>query len=179
MKDTYIKLFIGLLLFATWIALIVFKVPDTGDLIGCIKLALAGLGVYHLGTREGIGSAAPAKKEDGRALPGFLAVLALGSTLALAGCVTPNPNLTPQQSTNLTYTQACAAYGAAFSAALQLRLAGKLNQAQIDQVTLLDSQVTPICTGPLPADSTAAAQQVTAAVTTLTILELAKTETKQ
>jgi hypothetical protein len=177
MKDTYIKLFIGLLLFATWILLIVFKVPDTGDLIGCIKLALAGLGVYHLGTREGIGGAAPADKSEGRAMPGFLAMLGLGAALSMAGCQTTS-NLTPQQATQLTYTQACTAWNAAFSTALQLRVAGKLNKPQIDQITLLDAQVTPICTGPLPTDSTAAAQQVTAAVTTLTILELAKTEQK-
>jgi hypothetical protein len=76
--------------------------------------------------------------------------------------------------TQVTYTQACAAYGVAFAGALQGRKAGKLSSAQIDQVTLLDSQITPICTGALPADTTAATQQITAAVTTLTILEAIK-----
>jgi uncharacterized lipoprotein YajG len=93
--------------------------------------------------------------------------LVLIAALALAGCAT-------QQSAQVGYTQACAAYGAAFDAALQLRIAGKLNRAQIDQVTLLDSQITPICTGPLPVDPTAATTQITAAVTTLTILEATK-----
>jgi uncharacterized lipoprotein YajG len=93
-----------------------------------------------------------------------LAILAM---LVLAGCATT-------QSAQTGYTQACAAYGAAFSTALQLRIAGKLNKAQIDQVTLIDGQITPICTGPLPADPTAATQQITAAVTTLAILEAAK-----
>jgi hypothetical protein len=93
--------------------------------------------------------------------------LAILVALALAGCATT-------QSAQTGYTQACEAYGAAFSAALQLRIAGKLNKAQIDQVTLLDSQITPICTGPLPADPTAATQQIAAAVTALTILEATK-----
>jgi hypothetical protein len=61
-----------------------------------------------------------------------------------------------------------------FAGALELRRAGRLSRAQIDQVTLLDSQITPLCTGPLPADSTAAVQQVTTAVTTLTLLEIAQ-----
>ncbi len=87
--------------------------------------------------------------------------------LALSACATT-------QSTQVTYVQACATYGAAFDAALQLRIAGKLNQPQIDQVTLLDAQITPICTGALPADPDAATQQITAAVTTLTVLELSK-----
>jgi PBP1b-binding outer membrane lipoprotein LpoB len=93
--------------------------------------------------------------------------LIFAAALAVSGCATT-------QSTQVSYTQACAAYGAAFETMLQLRVAGKLNQPQIDQVTLLDSQVTPICTGPLPADPTAAATQVTAAVTALTIIEVSK-----
>lgn len=90
--------------------------------------------------------------------------------LLLAGCAAP----TQAPSAQVTYTQACAAYGAAFAGALQLRQAGRLNRAQVDQVTLLDSQITPICTGALPADTTTATQQITAAVTALTILEAAK-----
>lgn len=93
--------------------------------------------------------------------------LIFAAALALAGCATT-------QSTQTTYVQACAAYGAAFNAALQMRVAGKLNQSQIDQVTLLDGQITPICTGPLPADPAAATTQIAAAVTTLTVLEATK-----
>lgn len=102
-----------------------------------------------------------------------LAVMITAVTIAvsLAGCAT---TAQPQDGPQVTYVQACAAYGVAFSTALQLREAGRLNRAQIDQVTLLDSQVTPICTGALPLDPTAAAQQITAGVTTLTILELAQ-----
>jgi hypothetical protein len=101
-----------------------------------------------------------------------LIIIGAGIVLAaaLVGCAAP----AQVQTTQVTYTQACAAYGAAFAGALQLRRAGKLNQAQIDQVTVLDGQITPICTGPLPVDATAATQQITAAVTALTILETVK-----
>jgi hypothetical protein len=92
------------------------------------------------------------------------------AAVLLAGCA----STTSTQTAQVNYTQACAAYGAAFAGALQLRKAGKLNQVQVDQVTLLDSQITPICTGPLPTDATAATQQITAAVTALTILETVK-----
>lgn len=171
MNSTYIKLFIGVLLFVTWIALVVCKVPGTDDIIGTIKLALAGLGVYHI---KDVASAAPAApdRQGGFALPGLLLALAIGSALLLTGCASTAPAQSAAQTTQASYAQACAAYGVAFAGALELRRAGRLNRAQIDQVTLLDSQVTPICTGSLPADATAAAQQVTAAVTTLTILEI-------
>jgi hypothetical protein len=89
------------------------------------------------------------------------------AALAISGCATT-------QSTQTTYVEACAAYGAAFNVALQLRVAGKMNQSQVDQVTLIDQQITPICTGPLPADPTAATTQITAAVTTLTMMEAIK-----
>lgn len=104
-----------------------------------------------------------------------LLIIAAGLALAasVSGCTTTGQAAPTAQATQVTYTQACAAYGAAFAGALELRRAGKLNRAQIDQVTLLDSQVTPICTGTLPADVGAATQQITAAVTTLTIIELA------
>src|SRR5574337_670800 len=93
----------------------------------------------------------------------FLFLIGVALT-ALAGCAT-----TTQQA-QVQYVQACGAYGSAFSAAVQLRSAGKLNQAQIDAVTKIDQQITPICTGPLPANPQAATAQVTAAVTTLGLL---------
>jgi hypothetical protein len=106
---------------------------------------------------------------------GFIQVrlLALLAALSLGGLVACSSISGPQattQSAQVAYVQACAGYAAAFSAALQAREAGKLNGSQIDQITLIDQQVTPVCTGPLPADPTVATQQVTAAVTTLTIL---------
>lgn len=94
-------------------------------------------------------------------------ILALALSLCLASCATT-------QSTQVAYVQACGAYSAAFSTAVSLRAAGKLSQADIDAITLMDTTVTPICTGPLPADPTAATQQVTAAVTTLLLMEAAK-----
>jgi hypothetical protein len=131
---------------------------NIGMAVGTIGLVLRDMGTSS--------PAAPTDKKAGNALPAMLGVLALGSALALAGCATGQP-----QSTQATYTQACATYGAAFATALELRQAGKLNKAQIDQVTLIDSQITPVCTGPLPTDATAATQKVTAAVTSMLILE--------
>lgn len=100
----------------------------------------------------------------------ILSLLTLAASTS--GCASPTAEST-LQTIQVSYAQACAAYSAAFAGALQLRKAGKLNQAQIDQVTLLEGQVTPICTGTLPADTGAATQQITAAVTTLTIIEVA------
>ncbi len=97
----------------------------------------------------------------------FAVVLVFG---LLAGCNSITGNQATTQSAQVTYVQACAAYGAAFSAALDARQAGKLSQAQIRQISLIDTQITPICTGPLPADPTAATQQITAAVTTMAIM---------
>jgi hypothetical protein len=104
-----------------------------------------------------------------------LLVIAAGLVLAhaLAGCSAPSGN-PPSAAAQVGYAQACAAYAGLFATALELRKAGKLNRAQIDQVTLLDSQITPICSGPLPADADAATQQITAAVTSLTIIEIAQ-----
>ena len=104
-----------------------------------------------------------------------LLIVAAGLVLAnaLAGCSAPSGN-PPSPSAQVGYAQACAAYAGVFATALELRKAGKLNRPQIDQVTLLDSQITPICTGPLPADADAATRQITAAVTSLTIIEIAQ-----
>jgi hypothetical protein len=48
---TNIKLGIGVGLFATWLALVIAKVDGSADIIAAIKLALAGLGAYHLNDR--------------------------------------------------------------------------------------------------------------------------------
>ena len=95
----------------------------------------------------------------------FLASL---MALALAACATTTPQAQTQ------YVQACAAYGAALTTAATLRKDGKLTAAQIAQVSLVDQQITPICTGPLPANPTAQTQQITAALTTLAIMTGAK-----
>lgn len=43
----FIKLAIGAVLFLTWVALVVLKVPGTEDIIAFIKVGLGGLGIYH------------------------------------------------------------------------------------------------------------------------------------
>lgn len=75
------------------------------------------------------------------------------------------------QSAQVKYVQACAAYSSALNTAVTLREQKKLSAKQISEITVVDNQITPICTGPLPASPDAATQQVTAAITTLTVLE--------
>lgn len=102
-------------------------------------------------------------------------VLAAFLISALAACsplsVVAPSTTTPTVSVQVAYAKACVAYGTAFSTALQLRIAGKLTPTQINQVSLLDSQITPICTGALPADPTAAIAQITTAVASLGLLQ--------
>jgi hypothetical protein len=75
------------------------------------------------------------------------------------------------QSAQANYVRACSAYNAAFVGVYNAVKAGKLSTSQLDQAILLESQITPICTGPLPKDPESATAQITAAVTTLTVLE--------
>ncbi len=61
----------------------------------------------------------------------------------LAGC-------TAQQSSSpVPLVQACDGYRVAFAAALQARNDGKLNQTQINTITLADENIYPLCTGNL------------------------------
>lgn len=46
-SDGY-KLLIGAALLAMWVALVVFKVPDAGDLIAFAKIGLTGLASHYL-----------------------------------------------------------------------------------------------------------------------------------
>lgn len=109
------KLLIGLVLFMTWVILIVFKVSGAEDLITTIKFALAGLGAYHLNDRKpppptgAIASdsalalpTAPTRSlpiipqpspEGGFANPFLLAfvTLAISGVLLLSGCASPQP----------------------------------------------------------------------------------------
>jgi hypothetical protein len=50
--STWINLTIGTVLFGTWVALVVLKIDAAQDLISAIKLALTGLGAYHLNDRS-------------------------------------------------------------------------------------------------------------------------------
>jgi hypothetical protein len=145
--------------------------PDNVTNVIAALLLMIAHGVWNIvqaksGTKPDAPQA-PENSQGGFATGGFLLTLSFLSVLALSSCTTT-------QSTKQGYVQSCAAYNAAFSAALQLRIEGKLNKSEIDSISLLDSQITPICTGKLPTDPEAATQQITAAVTTLTILEAAK-----
>jgi hypothetical protein len=173
------KLLVGAVFLAILVALTVLQVPHAERLTDMLYGALLGMGIMHVDDRKHAKSSgasptnqvAPAHppdvdtvKQAGFVLPALLSMLAILATTAmlLSACATPQS----------------ASWGTGFDVALHLRQAGKLNRAQIDQITLLDSQITPLCTGPLPADPSAAARQVTAAVTTLTILGLAAKEAK-
>lgn len=64
MKPMYIKLFLAVVLFLAWVALVAFKVPGDADLIAFIKTALEGLGLYHavtLGNGSDAATNAPAQ----------------------------------------------------------------------------------------------------------------------
>jgi len=97
----------------------------------------------------------------------FATVLTLGM---LAGCNSILGTGATTQSTQVTYVQACTAYGMVFSQAVSARKQDKLSEANIKQISLIEAEITPICTGDLPADPTAAIQQITSAVTRMAIL---------
>ncbi len=92
----------------------------------------------------------------------------------LPACTSAPPATNAPAQAQTLFVQACTAYGTAFSAALQLRMAGKLNQTQINRITALDAQVSPICTGPMPTALNAQTQVVTDAVTALTAITQAQ-----
>jgi len=48
MNQTTIKLGIAFVLFATWVLLVVFNVPNTAELINYIKIGLGMLGAHTL-----------------------------------------------------------------------------------------------------------------------------------
>lgn len=48
----WVNLAIGLVLFGTWTALVVFNVEGAHDLISAIQIALTGLGAYHIDDRS-------------------------------------------------------------------------------------------------------------------------------
>jgi len=94
MNSTKIKLTVGVMLFATWLGLVVFKIDNANDIITAIKLALAGLGAYHLNDRTNLpstsGTTPPSDKQAGFARPFLLLLMAGASLLALPGCGTIN-----------------------------------------------------------------------------------------
>jgi hydrogenase/urease accessory protein HupE len=67
-NQTYIKLFIGLVLFGTLVTLTVLQVPHAERLIDLIYMALMGLGITHLNTPPGP-PGAPVTADPFRGLP--------------------------------------------------------------------------------------------------------------
>ncbi|WP_454691110.1 hypothetical protein [Achromobacter aloeverae] len=53
MKPVLIKLAIAIVLFLSWVILVVMKVQGAEDLVSFIKTALEGLGLYHALTWDG------------------------------------------------------------------------------------------------------------------------------
>lgn len=98
-----------------------------------------------------------------------LLALMLGACTTTAGLKLPT---LPPVNYNVRFVQGCTIWASAFSTALQMRQTGKLNDAQIAQVNILDNQLTPLCTAKtLPANPQVAVGQVTAALTTIGVLE--------
>jgi len=172
MKYVFIKLFIGLVLFGTLVALTVLDVPNSARLVDLCYAGLVGLGIMHLGGIDSSSDNTPINKESGYISQNMTCALFVPGMLLFLGMTACNS--VPTQTAQVAYTQACAAYGGAFDVMIALRKAGKLNPSQIDQVTLIDGQITPMCTGQLPQDLDTATQKVTAAATALTILEATK-----
>jgi hypothetical protein len=89
-NSSIIKMFIGLVLFLTWVVLVVFKISGADDLITTIKFALAGLGAYHLNDRDPPppGQVAPLSNQAGFANLRLLLTIVMVSValLSLSGC---------------------------------------------------------------------------------------------
>ena len=161
------RLLAGVGLLAMWVWLVVAAIVPPGDLVDAMALGLFMLGVLPSTNPADLavpGAPPQAGFARWRALT-FLSGLTLGGMALLGGCAS-----TPQAA-QAQYVQECAAYGSALTLGAQLKAAGKLNATKVQQLLLIDSQITPICSGQLPADPTSATQKVTAALTTLAILE--------
>lgn len=168
--NVILKTIIFLVLFATLVALYFFKVPDCEPLKALIGVGLSGMGYAHMGPMFTNNSAIQAAKDAGYARLRFLVLLIGAGVTALAMTACATPTATPQQM-QIAYVQACVTYNAGFGTAVALKQAGKLNPSQIEQISLIDATITPLCTGPLPANPQTATAQITAAVTSLAILE--------
>jgi hypothetical protein len=161
------RLLAGIGLLGMWVWLVVATVVQPGDLVDAMAVGLFMLGVLPSTNPADLPlAAAPPQAGFARwRMLAFLSALGLGGMSLLGGCAS-----TPQAA-QAQYVQECAAYGTALTLGAQMKAAGKLNAAQVQQLLLIDSQITPICSGQLPADPTSATQKVTAALTTLAILE--------
>ena len=108
-------------------------------------------------------------------------VLLIATTMAACSLFSPTPTLPPAQAAQLAYAKACSDYGAALYAAAALRQQGKLSAAAVQQVTLLDQQITPLCTpgAAVPADPTLWTNQIVAAVTSFAAIDAVTAITKK
>lgn len=94
MNATTIKLAIGVVLFATWVVLVVCNVPNSADLIMKIQLALLGLGFYHINEAASARSASSRTVYAGEALLGTADPLLAGLP-AVAHNAPPMPSVAP------------------------------------------------------------------------------------
>lgn len=53
LSSNTVKLVMGLVMFETWVGLVVFHVAGAEDLISICKDGLLGLGLYHIGDTAG------------------------------------------------------------------------------------------------------------------------------
>lgn len=104
-----------------------------------------------------------------------LTALCIGAIFAGCAVAPPAtstaPALTPLQQAQIAFAHQCTLYGDALKLAAQLRSAGKLSQQAIDQINIVDSHNTPLCTGPLPTDLNAATAQIVGAVAAVGVAE--------
>jgi hypothetical protein len=102
----------------------------------------------------------------------FASILAL--TLGACAALAPSSSLSPSQqllAAQQARNTACGAWEAAFSTAVAIRQAGQASSTLIQQVNLADSQLTPVCTSPLPTDIQTIQSQTTQVMTSVGILE--------
>lgn len=90
-------------------------------------------------------------------------IFGIAMLLALTACATQQVTLEQQ------YVQSCTAYEAAFKTVNTLDKQNRLSASEIATVLKVDSIVTPLCTGKMPADLNASLTQITQATTTLTV----------
>ena len=83
------------------------------------------------------------------------------SIVLLIGCASVPPEN--------QFVQSCQIYDGVLKSALVAAQDGYLSPVQVANLKLINSQVTPICLGPIPTDPQVAVAQITAAVTTLTV----------
>jgi hypothetical protein len=188
MNSNLLKMLSVAFLLLLWTVLVWFK-HDDGNLILAIQGLIAVVVGYHgVTTLQRVPPTDPTlqdqptqpvsqvpalvDKQAGFANLPFLALMAgvvtLLGALIMTGCAT----------SQASYVQSCAVYGASFDLAAQMRAAGKLNQSQIAAVGEIDRQVSKLCQGTLPTDLQSANNQVTAAVTTLALIGIVQKASK-